>query len=456
MGARTGCFAVAAACAALLCGAAPAAGATDWLALRTLNIAHQGGENEAPSNTMYAYERALRLGADMLEVDIHTTADGKVVVMHDGTVDRTTDGSGSIYEMTLAQIRKLDAAHGFVPGLGTSAGHPPADYRFRGIRTGERRPPRGFRPGDFRVPTLREVLRAYPDVAINIEIKGAADTDLASFNRNAEHLAALLNRVGRTDDIIVASFNDAALTTFHQLAPDIGLAPGIAGVTAFKLASVPPGPGMVAFQVPIEFEGVPVADPDFVQRAHAGGYAVHVWTIDDEPTMLQLLDWGVEGVMTAEPTRLERVLCAEDVARPGRPPGAAGRHCNHRRASIACNVRVRRAAQVGGDGRLRLEVFRADEFPGRCAGRVRLRVDPPRAPALRAAGRFDFGEMPPAAGGPRAVGVELALGRALRDALAAGDVRARARARPFAAFATGTTLRVSFVRPGTATRAPHA
>ena len=227
------------ACAGLCCATPVASAETDWTALRTLNIAHQGGENEVPSNTMYAYERALYLGADMLEVDIHTTADGQVVVMHDGTVDRTTDGSGSVYDMTLAELRELDAAYDFVPGFGIRSGRPPEDYRFRGIATGDRKPPPGFKPDEFRIPTLREVMRAFPDVPINIEIKGRADTDLASFNRNAEHLAALLGRLGRTDGIIVASFNDAALQTFHQLAPEIGLAPGIAGVAAFKFGNVP-------------------------------------------------------------------------------------------------------------------------------------------------------------------------------------------------------------------------
>src|SRR5688572_33278632 len=104
---------VVALCAAffgLLAPAAPAGVAkTDWTKLRVLNIAHQGGEDEAPSNTMYAYERAMRLGADMLEVDIHTTADGELVVLHDATVNRTTNGTGRVYDMTLAEVQALDA-----------------------------------------------------------------------------------------------------------------------------------------------------------------------------------------------------------------------------------------------------------------------------------------------------------------------------------------------------------
>ena len=129
----------------------------------TLNIAHQGGEDEVPSNTMYAYERALRLGADMLEVDIHTTADGELVVLHDATVDRTTNG-------TRARLRhdaRRDPGARRRPQPRPRRGHrgraaPASDYPFRGVRTGERKPPPGFGPDDFRIPTLDEVMAAYP------------------------------------------------------------------------------------------------------------------------------------------------------------------------------------------------------------------------------------------------------------------------------------------------------
>ena len=131
---------LAAACAAVM--ALPAAASdTNWLGLRHMNIAHQGGENEVPSNTMYAYERALRLGSDMLEVDIHTSSDEKLVVLHDATVDRTTNGTGRVYDKTLRQIQALDAGYNLVPGEGTEAGRPAASYPFRGVRTGKRKPP---------------------------------------------------------------------------------------------------------------------------------------------------------------------------------------------------------------------------------------------------------------------------------------------------------------------------
>jgi glycerophosphoryl diester phosphodiesterase len=416
--------------------ASPAvASSTDWTQLRAMNIAHQGGEDEAPSNTMYAYERALRLGADMLEVDIHTSAEGELVVLHDATVDRTTNGSGSVYEMTLEEIQALDAGHNLVPGEGTVSGVPASDYPFRGVRTGRRKPPRRFEPADFRIPTLEEVMRVYPDVPINIEIKGAADSDVASFLRNAEALAAFLNETGRTEGVIVASFNDLALERFHELAPAIDLAPGVAGVAGYKLGGVPPPPGTAAFQVPIEFSGITVVDPPFVTRAHGDGYAVHVWTINDEPTMNELLEWGVDGVMTAQPIRLESVLCARDAERPQRPSSAPGRHCSER-ASIACTVEPVRAKLRGK--RLRVKLLRRDEFVGRCAGRLKVRAAGTR---VRQFARFDFGDTPPSEGGPHKRLAELELTRRLRQA-AHRDRTVKLTARPYLAFREHATLAI--------------
>ena len=123
--------------------AAPAS-ANPWLDRGPLNIAHQGGEHEVPSDTLYGFKTALPKGVDVLELDVHLTADGHVVALHDTTVDRTTNGSGTVEQMTLEQIKALDAAYWFVPGVGTSHSGAAADYAFRGIATGERPPPDGF------------------------------------------------------------------------------------------------------------------------------------------------------------------------------------------------------------------------------------------------------------------------------------------------------------------------
>jgi hypothetical protein len=350
--------------------------------------------------------------------------------------------------MTLQQVRKLDAAHDFVPGAGTRNGLDESSYPFRGVRTGERKPPPGYTASDFRIPTLDEVMRAFPEVPINIEIKGRADFDLASFQRNADLLAAYLNDLGRTDGIIVASFNQAALERFHALAPQIGLAPAIAEVALFKATSLPLSEGMVAFQTPITFEGIQVTDADFVSRAHAQDYAVHVWLSNDgesEEIYERLLGWNVDGIMAGEPGRLEGVLCARGVPRPDRGKGwPGGPHCSER-SSIACNVKA-----VGielASRSLRVTLRRFDEFSGRCAGRTLVRFH--RNTLLREA--FDFGKLAPEDGGPRSLALrarlsptQAAIVRAELEVDRALGIRHstfRAKIRPYDAFPTRTQLR---------------
>jgi glycerophosphoryl diester phosphodiesterase len=301
-----------------LAAVAPAAGAATnpWLDRRPLNIAHQGGEDELPSNTMYAFKRSVRAGADMLELDVGVTKDGKVVVMHDTTVDRVTNGTGTIESKTLAQIRRLDGAYWFSPGDDAYRHDRKARaYRFRGIATGKRKPPKGFRRADFRVATLQEVLKAFPKVPINIEIKGRTKTEAnEEYVANAETLAALLKNTKRRD-LIVVSFNQNAVNRFHELAPKVPLAPGIGGSADWFLGGKSPGPNVVAFQLPItyEFGGqlLNITTADNVRRAHQDGYAWHTWLSNDgesRATWKKLLSWCVDGVMTARPLAFEKLL----------------------------------------------------------------------------------------------------------------------------------------------------
>ena len=299
--------------AAALLGA-PAAGAqllapNPWLERRPLNIAHQGGEIEAPSDTLYAFKTALEKGADVLEMDVHLTADNRVVVLHDETVDRTTNGSGSVENMTLAQVKALDAAHWFVPNVGTTHSRPAADYTLRGIATGEKAPPEGFTANDFTIPTLDEVLDAFPDTFINVELKPT----VAQTGRLELAVANLLRAKDRTDDVIVVSFLDHLLTIFKVFAPDVHTAAATGQVGAFWASSQGPLPGApnplhVALQVPMVFNGIPVMSQDFVADAHRNNLAVHVWTINDAATMRQLLAWGADGIMTDRPTLLQSIL----------------------------------------------------------------------------------------------------------------------------------------------------
>lgn len=303
--------------------AAPAAAAENpWLQARVMNMAHSGGENEAPSNTLYAFKRAVNLGADMIELDVQSTKDDQLVVIHNATVDQTTNGTGKVRDLTFDQVHALDAAYNFIPGRHAVPGEPPESYPLRGIRTGERKPPAGYQRSDFAVPKLSAVLRAFPDVPVNIEIKGTSDVDVPSFLHNARLLARLLKKTGRTD-FIVTSFNDLAVATFHQAAPDIPLAPGMGGIAAYFLAGVPPIDGTVALQVPVTFQGIEVATPEFVRRAHADGYAVHVWfsgsAPDDAATYNRIVDSCADGLMPAYPALLEKILDERGIERPGQP-----------------------------------------------------------------------------------------------------------------------------------------
>jgi glycerophosphoryl diester phosphodiesterase len=306
---------------ALIVLAAPASAQSPWLRDRVMNIGHQGGEAELPSNTMYAFRQAVRAGADMLEVDVNPTRDGRLVVIHDWTVDRTTDGTGYVSDLTLADVQRLDAAYDFVPGRNAVPGLPARRYPLRGVRTGDKPPPRGFAAADFRVPTLREVLRAFPHTPLTIEIKGR-DDDPAQFLRTADLLAGEL-RGTRRRDLIVASFNQPAVDRFHSLVPSVPVAPGIDGLAAFLLGGGSPGDGVAALQIPITYElggqVLEVTTPESVLTAHRAGYAVHVWLSGGEESRRvydRLLDMCVDGIMAARPRALERRLRARDVVRP--------------------------------------------------------------------------------------------------------------------------------------------
>ena len=314
----------AAAAAVLMVAVLPAAAEAKnrWLEPKAINIAHQGGEDEFPSNTMYAFREAVKAGADMLELDIGVTKDGKVIVMHDTTVDGKTNGHGNVSSLTLRQIKRLDAAYWFAPKAREHYSHDLARkaYRFRGVATGGKKPPKGYQPSDFRVPTLSDVMRAFPKTPINVEIKGRTPAEAeAEYVQNAEVLARLLKGTKRKD-LIVASFQQPAVDRFHALVPRIDVSPGIAGASNWLLGGGSPGEGVAAFQVPITFELgntlLEITTKDNVARAHRQGYAWQNWFSDidrDAPgTWRRLVDMCVDGIMTSRPVALERVLSSKN------------------------------------------------------------------------------------------------------------------------------------------------
>jgi len=279
-----------------------------WLRRRPLNIAHRGGAAEAPASTMFAMATAVAAGAHMLELDVHTTADGHVVVVHDETVDATTDGCGAVGALTLAQLQRLDAAYRFVPGVGDVADPAASDCPYRGVATGRRSPPAGFTADDFRVPLLADVLRRFGGVYVNIDLKRPPGDEGGDEAAVAQVIAAH----GEVTNLMVASFHDAALCRFSALAPGVSTSAG-PGETAALWQSVHDGspagiPGRHAVQVPVTYGDVVVVSEPFVRAAHDVGLAVHVWTVDEPAEMRRLLALGVDGIVTDRPSVLATVL----------------------------------------------------------------------------------------------------------------------------------------------------
>ena len=279
-----------------------------WLDRRVIAYAHQGGAWESPSSTLHAIHHALEAGATGIELDVHATADGELVVCHDATVDRTTASSGTIASFTLAQLREMDFSYWWIPGADVTPGRPPTDYPLRG---------RAPEDQSFGIATLREVLEAFPGVVLNLDIKQTAPV----VTPYEETLARLLAEYGRNDDVIVASFLDPATDAFRRFAPGVATSAGtIATAEAWRAVQagepVPDIPAL-AYQVPERQGDLLVVDERFVTAAHQGGKAVHVWTVNDTESMERLLDLGVDGIISDLPTALCGVLSRRGVAWDG-------------------------------------------------------------------------------------------------------------------------------------------
>ena len=270
-----------------------------WLSRRIVNFAHQGGSFEAPSSTLAAIGGGLAAGATAIELDVHATKDRRLVVCHDETVDRTTDGAGEICDLDLAEVQLLDNAHWFIEGSDVSPGQPADAYRLRGLAPSDHR---------YGIATLDEVLEAFPGVVLNLDIKRTAP----EVEPYEDLLATTLAEHGRQGDVIVASFNDLAIREFRSLSPETPTSAATLETAEFYRALQAgedlPDLGVVAFQVPETFGDITLVDASFVEAAHRCGIAVHVWTINDEPSMRRLVSLGVDGIISDRPILLSEVL----------------------------------------------------------------------------------------------------------------------------------------------------
>jgi len=256
---------------------------------KVLNIAHRGGRRIRPEHTLLAYDQALEDGADILELDVGETSDGALVVMHDDEVDRTTDCTGLIKEMTFAEIRECDAGYEFTPDDGET-------YPYRGM--------------GLVVPTLQEVFDRYPDVAFIIEIKQETPSIVDNFVQT-------LRDSGVEDKMIGSQFSDDVLAELRAAAPEIATNTGVNETLVFwgkAFDDLDPEyePPAEFLQVPTQFDVgdriVDVLHPGFIPRAHELDMYVHVWTINDEQEMRDLIALGVDGIMTDDPPLLTKVI----------------------------------------------------------------------------------------------------------------------------------------------------
>jgi glycerophosphoryl diester phosphodiesterase len=251
-------------------------------------FAHRGGAGEAPENTLAAFEIAITLGYGYLETDIHLTRDGVLVAFHDELLDRVTDRSGVIAELGVAEVEAADAGHAFSPDGGRT-------FPFRGC--------------GIRVPRLEEILARWPDARVNIDPKSDACVG---------PLAALLDRLGAWERVCVGSFSDRRLRRIRGLGR--GRACTSMGPQAVALGRLTTASALMrrlgadCIQVPISRGPIPIVTERFIAAAHGAGLPVHVWTINEETTINELLDLGVDGIMSDRLRLLRDVLTRRGLA----------------------------------------------------------------------------------------------------------------------------------------------
>ena len=248
---------------------------------RIAAIAHRGGSRLRPENTLAAFDHAASLGVDGFECDVHLSRDGVPVVIHDATLERTTDGSGAVSARTAAELAAIDAGAKF----GEAAGFP-------------------FRDSGHGVPALAALLDRHPDIPIVVEIKGDDPKVVPA-------VLATLRASRRPDRYLLGGFSQPVLDAARQLAPEYPTGASRDEVKAAIRRSylrIPPRrTGYALFQVPFVFHGKQIFRAPFVRTARRAGVQVQAWIIDEEPVMRLLMSWGVTGLISDRPDVAVRV-----------------------------------------------------------------------------------------------------------------------------------------------------
>ena len=236
-------------------------------------IGHRGDSAHFPENTIPSFDRAIELGADAIEFDLRVSRDGEIVIIHDPTVDRTTNGTGAVSSLTLAELKKLDAGFRFSPNGGRT-------FPFRGQ--------------GLTIPTLDEMLARYTSVPLLIEVK---------IPEAARRAPAVFDRHNAARRIVLDSTDDNALAPFRGLPFTIGASlRDIVSILPRTLLGLPLGQvGYRAFCVPLWYNGIPVPVRRLARTGHTAGFPTHVWTINDRRVAEDLWRAGVNGIISDDP-----------------------------------------------------------------------------------------------------------------------------------------------------------
>ena len=244
-------------------------------ATRAVAIAHRGGSKLRPENTMEAFDHAVALGVDALECDVHLSADGVPAVIHDATLERTTDAAGQVAAWSMADLATVDAGARF----GEAEGHP---FRGRGLG----------------VPRLADVLDRHPDVPVIVEIKGDNPQAVPA-------ILEVLRKSRRPDRYLVGGFSQHVLDAVRTLAPQYPTGASreevLAAIRRAYFRLPPRRSGFSVFQVPFHHQGKQIFRAPFVRTVTRAGLGVQAWIIDDEAEMRRLMSWGVTGLISDRP-----------------------------------------------------------------------------------------------------------------------------------------------------------
>ncbi|MHB8139494.1 MAG: glycerophosphodiester phosphodiesterase [Smithellaceae bacterium] len=236
--------------------------------------AHRGFSGEYPENTLSAFRAAIVAGTDMVELDVHLTSDNELVVIHDDTLERTTDGKGNVADKTLAELKSLDAGFRYNP-------------RFAGER----------------IPTLAEVLQLTQGrVRVNIELKKGKKAFPYTMEELADRTLAGVEKAKMLDQVLFSSFDPAAVDRIRERNPRLPIA-----LIVDKPWERPEDPGG-GTRYPTLNCRTTVLNEENIRRAHAGGVKVHVWTVNTKEVMEKFIALGVDGVITNHPDRLIELL----------------------------------------------------------------------------------------------------------------------------------------------------